>query len=136
MYAVRSLVTLSILVAALGCGGDSSTSLANVPLPGTYTLRTINRLPLPYTILAQDSVKVELMGDSFTLADDRSWSEFGTRRITFSGQVVTDTISVTGTYVLSGTRITLIAANGSTDGTIGGGTLTLTNDAVVAVYQK
>jgi hypothetical protein len=125
-----------LVATALACGGDSSTSLANVPVPGTYTLRTINRLSLPYTILQQDSVKVELMGDSFTLADDRSWSEFGTRRITFSGQVVTDTISVTGTYVLSGTRITLIAANGSTDGTIGGGTLTLTNDAVVAVYQK
>jgi len=125
-----------LVATALACGGDSSTSLANVPVPGTYTLRTINRLSLPYTILQQDSVKVELMGDSFTLADDRTWSEFGTRRITFSGQVVTDTIAFTGTYVLSGTSITLIAANGSTDGTIGGGTLTLTNDAVVAVYQK
>ena len=125
-----------LVATALACGGDSSTSLANVPVPGTYTLRTINRLSLPYTILQQDSVKVELMGDSFTLADDRTWSEFGTRRITFSGQVVTDTIAFTGTYVLSGTRITLIEANGSTDGTIGGGTLTLTNDAVVAVYQK
>jgi hypothetical protein len=125
-----------LVATALACGGDSSTSLTNVPVPGTYTLRTVNRLSLPYTILQQDSVKVELMGDSFTLADDRSWSEFGTRRVTFGSQVVTDTIAFTGTYVLSGTRITLIAANGSTDGTIGGGTLTLTNDAVVAVYQK
>jgi len=133
---MRRFLTLLVVAGSLSCGGDSSTSPANVPVPGTYTLRTINRLSLPYTILQQDSVKVELMGDSFTLADDRTWSEFGTRRVTFSGQVVTDTIAFTGTYVLSGNMITLIAANGSTDGTIGGGTLTLTNDAVVAVYQK
>ena len=133
---MRRFLTLLVVATSLSCGGDSSTSPANVPVPGTYTLRTINRLPLPYTIADQDSLKFELLSDSFTLADDKTWTESGTTRATFSGGVAIDTIAFTGTYVLSGTRITLNSADGSTDGTVGGGTLTLTNDAVVAVYQK
>ena len=133
---MRSFFALLVIAASLGCGGDSSTSPSNEPVSGTYTLRTVNRLPLPYIIADQDSIKVELLSDSFTLTEDRKWSEFGTRRVSFSGQVVIDTIANAGTYVLNAPTITLISTNGSTDGSVGGGKLTLTNDAVVAVYQK
>jgi hypothetical protein len=43
-------------------------------------------------------------------------SEFGTRRISFSGQVVIDTIADLGTYVLNAPTITLISTNGTIDG--------------------
>ena len=133
---LRRFLALLVAVSALGCGGDSTTSLANEPVSGTYTLRTVNRLPLPYVIADQDSIKVELLSDSFTLTDDKKWSKFGTRRVSFSGQVVIDTIADAGTYVLNAPTITLISTNGSIDGSVAGGKLTLTNDAVVAVYQK
>lgn len=133
---VRGSCALLVVATSLGCGGESSTSPSNEPVTGTYTLRTINQIGLPYVIADQDSIKVELLSDSFTLTDDKKWSEFGTRRISFSGQVVIDTIADLGTYVLNAPTITLISTNGTIDGSVSGGTLTLKNAAVVAVYQK
>lgn len=134
---MRRLVALLAFTTALACGGDSSTSAQqDVPVPGTYTLRMVNRRPLPFTVVKNDSVTFDIMSDAFTLNEDRSWTEAGTSRTNFKGAVTTDTIANSGTYVLSGTKITMIGVDGSTDGTIGGGTLTLTNDAVLAVYQK
>lgn len=133
---VRGSYALLLVATSLGCGGESSTSPSNEPVTGTYTLRTINQIGLPYVIADQDSIKVELLSDSFTLTDDKKWSEFGTRRISFSGQVVIDTIADLGTYVLNAPTITLISTNGTIDGSVSGGTLTLKNAAVVAVYQK
>ena len=134
---MRRFLVLLVVAAAVSCGGDSSTSV-DVPVIGTYTLRSVNRTPLPFVVAQNDSVKFEIVSDAFTLADDRSWTEAGTSRTTANGQVSTDPIARSGTYVLGGgARITLISSNGdSTDGTIGGGTLTLANEAVVAVYQK
>lgn len=133
---VRGSYALLLVATSLSCGGESSTSPSNEPVTGTYTLRTINQIGLPYVIADQDSIKVELLSDSFTLTDDKKWSEFGTRRISFSGQVVIDTIADLGTYVLNAPTITLISTNGTIDGSVSGGTLTLKNAAVVAVYQK
>jgi len=133
---MRRFFTLLAVATTLSCGGESSTSVSSEPVAGTYTLRTVNRLPLPYVIADQDSIKVELLSDSFTLTDDKKWSQFGTRRVSFSGQVVIDTITNVGTFVLNAPTITLISANGSIDGSVSGGTLTLKNDAVEAVYKK
>jgi hypothetical protein len=132
---MRRLVALLVLATALGCGGDSSTAPKDT-VAGTYTLQTVNGIPLPFTVIQLDSVKFEIINDSFTLTADKNWTEAGQSRTTLSGQVTTDPIADSGTYVLSGTTITLISANGSIDGTLGGGTLTLTNDAVIAVYKK
>jgi len=133
---MRRFVALLVLTTALACGGDSSTTPVDVPVPGTYTLRTVNRKPLPFTVIKNDSVTFDITSDAFTLNDDRTFTRAGTSRTNFKGDVTTDVIADTGTYVLSGTKITVISVNGSTDGTIGGGTLTLANDAVSAVYQK
>ena len=134
---MRRFFVLLVFATAVGCGGDSSTSPTDTTVSGTYTLRTVNRIPLPFTVAQTDSITVELVSDAFTLTESRTWTESTVRRTTSSGQAVTDTVSDAGTFVLSGTNnITLISANGSTDGTIGGGVLTLGNDAVVAVYRK
>jgi hypothetical protein len=133
---MRRFLALLAFATAVGCGGESPTSRADVPIGGTYTLRTVNGLPLPFTVAQQDSIKVELVSDAFTLTENRTWTQLTVRRTTAS-QAVTDTVSDAGTFVLSGAdNITLISGNGSTDGTIGFGVLTLGNDAVIAVYQK
>ena len=133
---MRRIAALLVLATVLGCGGDSSTSPADTTVSGTYTLRTVNGIPLPFTVLQSDSLKFEIIGDAFTLKDDKTWSEAGMTRTTDAGQVSTDAIADSGTYVLRGSTVTLISANGSTDGTLSGGKLTLVNDAVVAIYQK
>ena len=133
---MRRYFILLVVAAAVSCGGDSATS-ANTPVSGTYTLRSVNGLQLPFLVAQNDSVKFEIVSDAFTLADDRSWTESGTSRTTLNGQVSPGTIARNGTYVLSGPKITLISSTGDfSDATIGGGTMTVTNDAVVAVYQK
>jgi hypothetical protein len=135
---MRRLLTLLALAGAISCGGDSPTSRTEVPIGGTYTLRTVNGLPLPYTVAQNASGTIELLSEAFTLTESRTWTQTTVRRTTPSGQAaVTDTVSDAGTFVLSGAdNITLISGNGSTDGTIGFGVLTLANDAVIAVYQK
>jgi hypothetical protein len=134
---MRRFAALLVLTTALACGGDSSTSSSiDVPVPGTYTLRMVNRKSLPFTVIKNDSVTFDITSDAYTLNEDRSFTEAGTTRTNFKGDVTTNVLADTGSYVLSGTKITLISAKGSTDGTIGGGTLTLANDAVLAVYQK
>jgi hypothetical protein len=132
---MRRLVTLLVLATALACGGDSSTSPSDT-VSGTYTLRTVNGVPLPFTVIQLDTFKYEITSDSFTLTENGTWTESGTDRTTDNGQVATGAVADSGTYVRNGTTITLISTNGSVDGTIGGGKLTLSNDAVVAVYQK
>jgi hypothetical protein len=134
---MRRFLVLLVVAAAVSCGGDSSTS-ANTTVSGTYTLRSVNGLKLPFIVAENDSVRFEIVNDAFTLADDRSWTETGISRTTLNGQASTDSIARSGTYVLgNGTKITLISSNGDfSDGTIGGGTLTVINEAVSAVYQK
>jgi hypothetical protein len=134
---MRRFIVLLVVAAAVSCGGDSSTS-ANTPVSGTYTLRSVNGLKLPFIVAENDSTRFEILSDAFTLADDRSWTEAGTSRTTLNGETSTDAIARSGTYVLgTGTKITLISSNGDfSDGTIGGGTLTVINEAVSAVYQK
>jgi len=134
---MRRLLVLLVVAAAVSCGGDASTR-ADVPVSGTYTLRSVNGTQLPFIVAQNDSLKFEILSDAFTLADDRSWTESGSSRTTLNGQVSNDPIARSGTYVLgNGNKITLIASSGDfSDGTIGGGTLTVTNEAVVAVYQK
>src|SRR5690242_13077725 len=124
---MRRFLVLLVVAAAASCGGDSSTS-TNVSVSGTYTLRSVNGLQLPFIVAQNDSAKFEILSDAFTLADDRSWTESGTSRTTLNGQATTGPIARSGTYVLgSGTKITLIASSGDfSDGTIGGGTLTVT----------
>ena len=133
---MRRFAALLVLATVLGCGGDSSTSPTDNVVAGTYNLKTVNRIPLPFTVLDADSLKFEILGDAFTLKEDKTWIESGVSRTTYAGQVSTDAIADSGTYVLSGTKITMISTNGSVDGTVAGGTLTLVNDAVAAVYQK
>jgi hypothetical protein len=132
---MRRFVGLLALATALGCGGDSATNASDT-VSGTYTLRTVNGAPLPFAILQIDSLKVEIISDAFTLTDNRTWTRVGANRTTDGSQVTNGAIADSGTYVLNGTKITVISSNGSTDGTVAGGKLTLTNDAVVALYQK
>src|SRR5689334_6232684 len=105
---MRRFAALLVLATVLGCGGDSSTSPTDNVVPGTYNLKTVNRIPLPFTVLQSDSLKFEILNDAFTLKEDKTWVESGLTRTTYAGQVSTDPIADSGTYVLSGTKITLI----------------------------
>jgi len=122
------------LAGAVACG-DSSTGLVNVE--GTYTLRSINGVTLPYVVLQTGTDKVEVVDDVISLATNGTYTEVGHTRSTSNGQVSTDTGTDNGTYTTTGTSITLRSSDGtSTVGTVNSGTLTLVDQGLSAVFTR
>ena len=133
---MRRFVVLLALAAATACGGDSSTS-PSATVSGTYTLRSVNGSPVPYTFLQIGADKGEIVADTVIVNDGGTWSESGTVRTTQNGQVTSETVADGGTYTLTGTAITLVSTQfGPTNGSVGNGTLTITAEGLVAVYKK
>ena len=106
-------------------------------MSGSYSLRTVNGSPIPYTVIQIGADKYEIVSDVVTINEGGTWSETGTDRTTQNGQVTNGTITDNGTYTLNGTAITLVSTqSGTVNGAVGAGTLTITAEGVVLVYQK
>jgi hypothetical protein len=132
---MRRFVALLVFATAVACGGDSTSPSATVS--GTYTLQNVNGSQLPFTVFDVGTEKYEILTDAVILNEGGTWTESGTDRSTVSGQVTTSTITDAGTYTLNGTAITFVSAqSGTTNGSVGSGTLTITDQGIVAVYQK
>ena len=129
----RILMTL-VLAAAAACG-DNSTGLG-ASVEGTYTLRTINGTALPYTVQS-GTTTVRVIDDVITLNLNGTYSEIGHTQTTFNGVTTTDTGTDTGTYTTAGTAITLRSNDGtSISGTVNGGTLTIVDQGLAAVFTR
>ena len=129
------------LIVTSACGSDSSTGPATASFAGTYSLKTVNSAPLPYTMPDDGSgtETIEILADSHTLTEDGKYSGVMQVRLSANeGQVVTNLTSA-GTYALSGSTVTLTASEDPTDkatGTISGSNLTISVDGFVLVYQR
>ena len=131
----RTLFCLA-LAALAACSGDSSTD-PNATIGGTYTLRTVNGSALPYIVAQSGANKYEITDDAITLTDAGSWTELWHDRTTTNGQVTTSANTDGGTYTRNGTAITLNSTtSGAISGSVSGGTLTLTDQGVAAVYMR
>jgi hypothetical protein len=134
---VARLFVFAALVTLAACGSDSSTNAGPVSVAGTYTLRTVNGAPLPYTWLQIGADKLEITADAVTLTEGGTWTESWTERSTESGKVTTSTSTDAGTYTLAGTVITLVSQeSGTVVGSLNGGTLSLNQEGLVVVYMK
>ena len=132
----RFLAAVSLLTLFTACGGDGSTG-PTVSVAGTYTLRTVNASPLPYTVTQSGPYRYEITSDAYTLTDGGTWSEIRTDRTTSNGVVTTSTSSDAGTYSRNGTAITLVSPNsGAVSGSVTDGTMTLTAQGVALVFVK
>jgi hypothetical protein len=130
------LSVFAALVTLAACGGDGSTNPGSATVAGTYTLRTVNGSPLPYTLVQLGDDKFEVMADAITLKDGGIWTGAGTIRVTERGQMSTTAITSTGTYSLTGTAITITDVTGSTTGTVERGTLTVAQAGLLSVYTR
>lgn len=129
----RILMTL-VLAAAAACG-DNSTGLG-ASVEGSYTLRSINGTALPY-VVQSGSTKIEVIDDVLTLNLNGTYSETGHTRITEFGSTRTETGTDNGTYTTAGTSITLRSSDGTTSvGTVNGGTLTIVDSGLSAVFTR
>ena len=132
----RLLAALSLLVLLAGCGGDGSTD-PTAGIAGTYSLRTVNGSPLPYTLQQSGTFKLEITSDAYALTDNGTWTEAWSERTTSNGQVTTETFTDAGTYSRSGTAITLVSPGaGAVSGTVSGGTLTLAAQGFSLVFIR
>lgn len=134
---MRRFAVLLVLAAVVSCGGDSSTS-PSVSVSGTYSLQTVNGAALPYTYPQDVYDKFEFLSDVRVLSDSGTFTETFTNRYTQNGQPTTYTMTGTGTYTVVGGGITFNHPNGTENGSVGVGTLTLRSvaDGIIAVYKK
>ena len=103
-------------------GGDGS---SNASVAGTYTLKTVGGLPLPYTYQQSGADKTETLDDVITLTTTGTWSELLHERQTLGGVITVRAYTDAGTYVQSGTGVTFRSPNGDFSGVFGTNSLTL-----------
>ena len=130
-----ALVALMVMLAA--CGGDSATGLTT-SFVGSYSLKTVNGVNLPYVIAQTGQDKDELISGSITVNNGGSFTDAFTVRSTRSGQATTSSSADAGTWTSNGTAITFVFNNGSTPstGSLSGNTLTSTENGLALVFTK
>jgi hypothetical protein len=124
----------------LACNGDKSTGVDSAV--GVFVLQTINGSPLPFNAGTSGGFTVEVLGDQYSFNPDGTYNEQGSVRVTQSGVATTQTIIETGTWVQSGTAVTLtivsgtVGATGSYTAQLSGNNLTVVQEGLVGVYRR
>lgn len=135
----RRLVLLLALATASACGSDSSTSPTTDAIEGTYSLRTVNGSPLPFTVVQSGTNSFVLTSDVITIASNGSWTESIQYRETVNGQTTNGTDADGGTWVRSGGNVSLksnLSGDIAYSGAFSGGSLTFNASGFVAVFSR
>jgi len=129
----RAVALLLSALLAFGCSAATSP----MELAGTYSLMSVNGLPLPYVFTPVGRTKVEALEDSYTLNPSGTFREAGLKRFTTDG-VVTFSYPVDGgNFTRKGEEIRLEGiVYGLTIGLMKDGTLTIVQNGLTLVYQK
>jgi hypothetical protein len=106
---LRRATLVATVLAASGCGDGGSDA---DPVFGTYVLRNVNGLELPYTRLAAGSDTIVVLGGTLKLEADGSFTRTATERSRSSQGTATATFSCGGTYTHGGSDLVLVEAGG------------------------
>lgn len=137
MKRLLSALALSTLVVLGACGGDSSTAPTSSSMAGNWSLQTVNGANLPFTVYQSGTDQVDITSDVITFSASGSFTEATETRTTSNGQTTTQSDASAGTYVLSGTAITLTWSDGSTGtASVSGTTMTATESGYAMVFKK
>jgi hypothetical protein len=111
---MRRLVLLCAAVVAIACDSSkNSVEPATRGVQGVYALLSINGMPTPILLGADDTAQVELTQSIMTLNADLSYAEIYTLRLTAPSGVQTQLDTLAGTFVLQGTTLTFQPSDGS-----------------------
>jgi hypothetical protein len=137
---MRRFAVLLVFASAVACGGDSSTK-PSASVSGSYALRTVNDMPLPWIAVENSGNKWEVVNDVMILSDSGTYTESGINRFTVNGEIRIENFNFSGTYTVTGTGITFVDSdNIAESGFVSAGTLTIRAQGVatpvVAVYQR
>lgn len=97
---MRHLLTSLGLLALLGCG-DAGGVLDPSQVAGTYTLKSIEGQPLPYSF--PQSPTTVVIGDVITVTTRDAWTETGSYTTTLNGETTTLPLNDGGLVVRSET---------------------------------
>ena len=132
---------LALAFAALGTGSLACSDLTGLgagDISGSYDLRTFNGFQLP-TISYQDQFQQhQLLGETFTIYQDGTYTDDYTIRIISNGGTTQQNYRDTGTYQQNNTAIQFRddATGDIFTGSISGNTLTISQLGDVYVYQR
>lgn len=126
------------IIAAIICCACKDSTVAVGTIRGTYTLRTIDGVDLPFTISTANGAVTAVVADSITLLENGIFHEAGTRSVTTNGVTTTSKTSNYGSYSLLSTSCTLHSdVDGiNRTGQIEGATMTLLEPGHVDVFKK
>lgn len=96
-------LAMLLLVAAVACGGGSTEPTTTVS--GTFTLRTINGLPLPQSIYSSPDASLSISSGTLTLGSDRTYTLVEHEHVVVSGSATDDDYTESGTFTVSGNSL-------------------------------
>lgn len=136
---MRKLLAVLAFTTFAACGGDSIANPNSDSIEGTFSLRTVNGSPLPYTFQSGTN-SFTLTSDVLTVASNGSWTESIAYRQTINGQTSTGTDADGGSWTRAGGSVNFRSSvSGSTayNGTYSANTLTLDDGGgAVQVFKK
>jgi hypothetical protein len=132
---MRRVSIALLMLAVMSCGGDSATAVLS-EFSGTYSLTTVNGVPLPFQV--QASPKVEITGDRFLFDPSGGMTQTTSVRLEDGPATATQNISDTGKFEFDGTTVTMhFSSNGSTySGTVSGSSFLIVDGGYRFLYVK
>lgn len=125
--------TLLAAAFTLACGEPTSP----LDLVGTYTLQSINSMPLPFTLQQTGATRVEVLDDVLFLTSTRNYSSVGHKRYTSYGMVSLAAPVDAGTFSRRGDVIAMQSLLvGRREGTIQARSITLVQQGYTLVYTR
>lgn len=127
------------LVVASACGSDSTAPVVDISVVGTYNLKTVNGQGLPFVAIQSGQNSVSLLADQIIVADGGTWTESSSARVVTNGVSANQVGSDHGTWLRSGSNVSLISAiagNAPYNGTFGGNQMIVTDGTFAYVFSK
>lgn len=108
---MRKLMILLLAVTTAACWSDKVTGSSTVF--GTYTLRTVNGSPLPFTIAGSGTSKSEILSDSIFLYEGFTFAESAHYLVTVNGTPKAEIRVDNGSFSLLGNSASFRSNDGS-----------------------
>jgi hypothetical protein len=105
MRRLFGILALSLALPLVACGGDSTAPEETIH--GTYTLQSINGMPLPWLLGQASADRIDVMSGSIILLENGTFTDLTTFRITESGVVRMEDDVYTGTFLKTAIGATL-----------------------------
>lgn len=129
---------LALMVATVACNSDGVTN-PEAEVAGTYSLKTVNGSPLPYTVVDSEGSYI-IVTDVMTLNKDKTWKESISYQLDQTTPIVAEPDWDGGTWTLAGDVLTFRSTYDPNEppytATHSANTLTVTALGLLQVFQK